>query len=183
MDVCVRLFCVCVVLCVGSGLETGWSPVQGVLPLCKRSRNWKSGEGSTKGCRAIDRYIIGLLSSCFVSYGTDVRPMAGYSEIAASTFTASLISKKGREGGVLKPHSEECSPNSCSFDSPSPSNSATVFCFSFHLMQWPRCLRHEMSSPAPTLGSWVRIPLKAWMSVCFPSVFVLSCVGSGLAIG
>jgi hypothetical protein len=31
MDVCVRLFCVCVVLCVGSGLATGWSPVQGVL--------------------------------------------------------------------------------------------------------------------------------------------------------
>jgi hypothetical protein len=27
MDVCVRLFCVCVVLCVGSGLVTSWSPV------------------------------------------------------------------------------------------------------------------------------------------------------------
>jgi hypothetical protein len=32
MDVCVRLFCVCIVLCVGSGLATGWSLVQGVLP-------------------------------------------------------------------------------------------------------------------------------------------------------
>jgi hypothetical protein len=31
MNVCVRLFCDCV-LCVGSGLATGWSPVQGVLP-------------------------------------------------------------------------------------------------------------------------------------------------------
>jgi hypothetical protein len=31
MDVCVRLFCVCVVLRVGSGLARGWSPVQGVL--------------------------------------------------------------------------------------------------------------------------------------------------------
>jgi hypothetical protein len=30
--VCVRLFCVWVALCLGSGLETGWSPVQGVLP-------------------------------------------------------------------------------------------------------------------------------------------------------
>jgi hypothetical protein len=28
MDVCVGLFCVCVILCVASG----WSPVQGVLP-------------------------------------------------------------------------------------------------------------------------------------------------------
>jgi hypothetical protein len=26
MDVCLHLFCVCVVLCVGSGLATGWSP-------------------------------------------------------------------------------------------------------------------------------------------------------------
>jgi hypothetical protein len=32
MDICVRLFCVCFVLRVGSGLATGWSPVQGVLP-------------------------------------------------------------------------------------------------------------------------------------------------------
>jgi hypothetical protein len=31
MDVCVHLFCVCVVLCVGSGLATVWSPVRGVL--------------------------------------------------------------------------------------------------------------------------------------------------------
>jgi hypothetical protein len=42
--------------------------------------------------------------------------------------------------------------------------------------QWPRGLRHELSSPAQTLGSWVRIPLEAWMSVCIYTVFVLSCV-------
>jgi hypothetical protein len=30
--VCARLFCVRAVLCAGSGLETDWSPVQGVLP-------------------------------------------------------------------------------------------------------------------------------------------------------
>jgi hypothetical protein len=30
-----RLFCVCVVLCLGSGLETGWSLVQGVHPSVK----------------------------------------------------------------------------------------------------------------------------------------------------
>jgi hypothetical protein len=45
MPVCVRLFCVCVVLCVGSGLATGWSPVQGVLTTVYRLRNWKSGQG------------------------------------------------------------------------------------------------------------------------------------------
>jgi hypothetical protein len=49
--------------------------------------------------------------------------------------------------------------------------------------QWPRSLRHEISSAARTLGSWVRIALKAWMLVCGSSVFVLSCVGRGLASG
>jgi hypothetical protein len=39
--------------------------------------------------------------------------------------------------------------------------------------EWPRGLRHETSSPARTLGSWVRIQLEAWMSVCVYSVFVL----------
>jgi hypothetical protein len=38
--------------------------------------------------------------------------------------------------------------------------------------QWPRGIRHELSSLARTLGTWVGIPLKAWMSVCIYSVFV-----------
>jgi hypothetical protein len=33
--------CVCIVLCVGSGLATGWSLAQGVL----HTRNWKSDRG------------------------------------------------------------------------------------------------------------------------------------------
>jgi hypothetical protein len=49
--------------------------------------------------------------------------------------------------------------------------------------QRPRRLRHEISSLAQTLGSLVRIPLKAWVSVCDYSVFVLSCVFSSLATG
>jgi hypothetical protein len=43
--------------------------------------------------------------------------------------------------------------------------------------------RHELSSLARTLGSWVRISLKAWMSVCVYSVYVVLCAGSGLAMG
>jgi hypothetical protein len=42
--------------------------------------------------------------------------------------------------------------------------------------QWLRGLRHEPSSLDRTLGSWVRIPLKASMSVYLYSVFVLFCV-------
>jgi hypothetical protein len=38
--------------------------------------------------------------------------------------------------------------------------------------QWPRDLRHEPPSPATTKGSWVQIPLEAWMSVCVYCVFV-----------
>jgi hypothetical protein len=47
MDVCVHLFCVCV-LCIGGDLVMGWSPIQGVLPTVYRIKNLKSGQ-------AIDR--------------------------------------------------------------------------------------------------------------------------------
>jgi hypothetical protein len=33
MDICMCSFCVCVVLCIGGGLATGRSPVQGVRNL------------------------------------------------------------------------------------------------------------------------------------------------------
>jgi hypothetical protein len=49
--------------------------------------------------------------------------------------------------------------------------------------QWPRGLKHELSSPAQTPGSWVRIPLKAWMSVYIYSVFTVLYAGSGLTTG
>jgi hypothetical protein len=53
----------------------------------------------------------------------------------------------------------------------------------FSPSQCPGDLRHELSLLARTLGSWVQIPLKAWVSVlCAYSVFVLFCVGSGLAM-
>jgi hypothetical protein len=42
--------------------------------------------------------------------------------------------------------------------------------------QWPRGLRHEPSSTARTLGSWVRISLKLWVPLCVYSVPVLFCV-------
>jgi hypothetical protein len=42
--------------------------------------------------------------------------------------------------------------------------------------QWLSGLRHEPSSSDRTRGSWVRITLKSWISVCFYSTFVLFCV-------
>jgi hypothetical protein len=45
MNVFVQLFCVYVVLRVGSGLATGLSLVEGVLLTVYRLGNWKSGQG------------------------------------------------------------------------------------------------------------------------------------------
>jgi hypothetical protein len=47
-DVYVRLFCVCVVLRVDSGLATGWSPVQGVLPTVYKIKKLKKRPRSNK---------------------------------------------------------------------------------------------------------------------------------------
>jgi hypothetical protein len=49
MDVCVCLFCVCVVLYVGSGLATSWSPVKGVLLIVFRINKLKRRPSSNKG--------------------------------------------------------------------------------------------------------------------------------------
>jgi hypothetical protein len=37
--------------------------------------------------------------------------------------------------------------------------------------------------PAQTLGPWVRTPLEVWMSLCVYFVFVVFCIGSGIATG
>jgi hypothetical protein len=44
--------------------------------------------------------------------------------------------------------------------------------------QCPRGLKHELSSPAQTLGSWVRIPLQSYMSAFIPFCVAL-CAGTG----
>jgi hypothetical protein len=46
---CVRLYFVCVVLCVGRTLATGSSPVQGVLPTVYRIKNLKRRPRPNKG--------------------------------------------------------------------------------------------------------------------------------------
>jgi hypothetical protein len=51
---------------------------------------------------------------------------------------------------------------------------------SYRRSQWQRGLRHEMSSPARTLGSWVWIPLRHG---CLSAFILCLCVGSGLATG
>jgi hypothetical protein len=63
MVVCVRLFCVCVVLCIGRGLATGWSLVQGVLPsVLKDHETEEEARVQQKGCRAIDEWMNEFMS-------------------------------------------------------------------------------------------------------------------------
>jgi hypothetical protein len=55
--VVMRLFCVCVVLCLGRGLATSWSPVQGVLPSVNEQETEKSAlcsKGGTRGRKKIE---------------------------------------------------------------------------------------------------------------------------------
>jgi hypothetical protein len=49
MDVYVRVFCVCVVLCAVSGFPTGRSPVQGVLPTVYKIKTTKKRPRPNKG--------------------------------------------------------------------------------------------------------------------------------------
>jgi hypothetical protein len=49
MDVCVPLFCVCIVLCVDMGLATGWSPSKESYCLCKKITKLKKRPGPNKG--------------------------------------------------------------------------------------------------------------------------------------
>jgi hypothetical protein len=60
MDVCVRLFYVCAVLYVGSGLAMGEA-----LPAVYKITKLKKRQGRTKGCRAIDEWM-NEWSSCLI---------------------------------------------------------------------------------------------------------------------
>jgi hypothetical protein len=53
MDVCVRLLCLCCPVLVAA-LWRADPPSKESYRLCKRSRNWKSGQGPTKGCTGTD---------------------------------------------------------------------------------------------------------------------------------
>jgi hypothetical protein len=58
MDVCVCVYSVFVSSCVYvASLRRADPPSKESWRLCKRSRNWKSGQGPTKGCRAKDRFM------------------------------------------------------------------------------------------------------------------------------
>jgi hypothetical protein len=100
MDVCVSLFCVYVVLCVGGGLATGWSPVQEVLPPVYRIKNWKSGQGPTIGLQSdtdIARFYTSSVPTSQVGDQTnwncqgDILRYETQTEVAMSLFESSSL--------------------------------------------------------------------------------------------
>jgi hypothetical protein len=61
MDVCMRLLCLCIVLCVGSGLAMAVPPSKESYRLCIGLRNRKDGQGP-KGCKVRERQYVSFLS-------------------------------------------------------------------------------------------------------------------------
>jgi hypothetical protein len=80
IDVRICVFCVCLALCVGSGLTSGWSPVKGVLPNEYRIKKLKTGQGPN-GCTTIERggrsYTHSWSLNCSVSIQSDCGPESG----------------------------------------------------------------------------------------------------------
>jgi hypothetical protein len=78
MGVYMCLFCVCVVLCLGRGLATSRSLVQGVLPSIKMIMKVKEEVRAHGGCRASEKKIerkIQLNLSVLVAYASvETRP-------------------------------------------------------------------------------------------------------------
>jgi hypothetical protein len=72
----VRLFCVCVVLCVGSDLAMGWSPDQGVIPTVYRIKKLKKRPRSIKkNCRAIDSSVLRKFAVAALFYWHSLRSL------------------------------------------------------------------------------------------------------------
>jgi hypothetical protein len=97
MDVCVRLFCVCVVLYVGSCLAKGWSHIQGVLRTVYRVKKpkWRSRSKRAERERFhIDIYFeiletYKISRSCL--YGSDI---VHKSQIRTGAFLFLVITRK-----------------------------------------------------------------------------------------
>jgi hypothetical protein len=69
MNVYMRLFCVCVVLRVGSVPATGWTPVQGVLPIVYKIKKLKKRPRS-KGLYS-DRQRVITTEKCLMPLTND----------------------------------------------------------------------------------------------------------------
>jgi hypothetical protein len=63
----VSVYSVCVVLCVGSGLATGWSPAQGVLHTAYKIKKLRKRSGPNKGLWYPDCRCSYDMSACIIN--------------------------------------------------------------------------------------------------------------------
>jgi hypothetical protein len=65
--VCVCVYSVFVLSCLGRGLATSWSPVQGILPSVKCLRNWEISPLPQSGSKRKEK------NSVFSSYSSAIQ--------------------------------------------------------------------------------------------------------------
>jgi hypothetical protein len=68
-------FCVCAVVCLGRGLATSWSLVQGVLPPVNRSGNRNSGQGPQGQYHAWNVGLLLIWKTFFSCDGARLTPL------------------------------------------------------------------------------------------------------------
>jgi len=145
------------------------------------------------------RLQIKYIHTCVCVYTRVYPKVSGliYNEIKKNNNKHSLKSKTKRHGGKIyytdSQNSDTSAPSGTdpchlqfSLQAASPETFGYTLaracvrarvCVEIERSQWPRSLRHVLSSTARTLESWFRIPLGAWICVR------MSCVGRGLASG
>jgi hypothetical protein len=92
---CVRLFCACVVPCVGSGLATGWFLVQGVLPSVKNDYETEKEARTLNGLeeplkkKALRRNITHIKTlNLFMQFSYQCEDWNRIQQLYRSTFTS-----------------------------------------------------------------------------------------------
>jgi hypothetical protein len=101
--VCVCVYSVYVVLCLGRGLAMSWSPVQGVLPSVKWSRNWEislmlqSGRKRRKNAKVMTSLIPN--PSLRHQTGTLLLHTHAYQNHEHSTWISDTVENKKVNGG------------------------------------------------------------------------------------
>jgi hypothetical protein len=146
-------------------LEGGRKGAAGRVGLYRRKTvmmwTWLGTEDRCGGCRISSSYSMG--------YGLRTGPQNLYPERGYLWLFSS------HQGKCFKLGHDRFLPHSFQFTCPyhSTIRRCIVWFRESGRPQWPRGLRHELSSLARKLGSWVRIPEKAWMFgvwmfVCFP---------------
>jgi hypothetical protein len=142
-------------------------PSKASYRLCKKIKRLKKRPGRTKDCRVVDRKT----AFPYISFTWETNEWN-----SVNLVTGVHVKSRGKFNF-----------NQCWYSVTPRLNKDQIKFYHFlnneGPIKWPCSRRNEIFLLARTLGSLVRIPLEVWMYVRVISVFVLYCVGSGLATG